>query len=158
MKRLVSFAIVGSILLLSSCGTYQSTSTYSREQIGRAATVMPGVVISLREVDIQGTGSGVGAGAGAIAGGTAGSRVGGDVRTKIIGAVGGAVAGGLVGSAIENGVTQAKATEFIIKQDNGQTFAVVQSNEEGLKAGDRILVLRSDKVRLIKDVTVKVGP
>lgn len=153
MKQLHIAFLLFAVATLFGCGTYQSASSYSRDQLGRAATVMPGVIISIREVDVQGSSSGIGAGAGAIAGGTAGSKVGGDVRTNIIGAVGGAVVGGIAGSAIEGAATQGKAIEFIIKQDNGQTLAVVQPNEESLKAGDRVLVLRSDKVRLIRDTS-----
>jgi len=151
MRICVRLLLSGVLLFVFGCTTYQTASTYNRNQLGRAATVMSGVVLSLREVNLEGTESGIGAGSGAVVGGTAGSRVGGDVRTNIIGAVGGAVAGGLAGAAIESGVTQGKAIEFIIKQDNGQTFAVVQSNEENLKSGDRVLILRSDKVRIIRD-------
>jgi outer membrane lipoprotein SlyB len=115
---------------------------------------MKGTVISLRPVQISGTESGLGAGAGAVAGGAAGSYAGGnDVRTNIIGAVGGAIVGGAIGAATEKALTEAGAVEFIIQQDNGQTIALVQVNDQNLQAEDRVLILRSDTVRIIRDET-----
>ena len=44
------------------------------------------------------------------------------------------------------------ATEFIIEQDVGEPFLFVQFNEEQLKAGERILLLKnSDKTRIVRD-------
>ena len=44
------------------------------------------------------------------------------------------------------------ATEFVIKPEVGQPFLFVQFNEEQLKAGERILLLKnSDKTRIVRD-------
>ena len=44
------------------------------------------------------------------------------------------------------------ATEFVIKPDNGETFMFVQYNEEQLKAGEQILILKeNDKIRIVRD-------
>ena len=72
----------------------------------------------------------------------------------VIGAIGGAVVGGVVGAVTEEALTRAGAVEFIIKQENGQSIAVVQTNEDNLVVGDKILILRSKKIRIIKDNTV----
>ena len=44
------------------------------------------------------------------------------------------------------------ATEFVIEPDIGETFIFVQYNEEQLKAGERILLLKeNDKIRIVRD-------
>ena len=44
------------------------------------------------------------------------------------------------------------ATEFVIEPDGGETFIFVQYNEEQLKAGERILLLKeNDKSRIVRD-------
>ena len=119
--------------------------------MGRAATVMKGVILALRDVQISGTNSGIGAGAGA--GAIGGATAGGDAPGAAVGAIAGAVVGGVVGAVTEDALTRAGAVEFIIKQGNGQTVAVVQTNEENLAVGDKVLILRSKKIRIIKDNT-----
>lgn len=115
---------------------------------------MKGVILAVREVEISGTKSGIGAGAGMGAGAAAGAAAGGDPAGAAIGAIGGAVVGGVVGAVTEEALTRAGAVEFIIQQENGQAIAVVQTNEENLAAGDKVLILRSGKVRIIKDITL----
>jgi len=149
-----SCAIVALLFLsLTSCAPLHPTSSYSREQMGRTATVMQGMVVAVRDVKISGTSSGLGAAAGAVGGGTAGSYIGGDARSNILGAIGGAVVGGIAGAAVERAATEAGAVEFIIRQDNGQLVAVVQTNDEALAVGEKVLILRSDRVRVIRDRT-----
>ena len=44
------------------------------------------------------------------------------------------------------------ATEFVIEPDGGETFMFVQYNEEQLKAGERILLLKEkNKIRIVRD-------
>ena len=44
------------------------------------------------------------------------------------------------------------ATEFVVEPDGGETFMFVQYNEEQLKAGERILLLKeNDKIRIVRD-------
>ena len=44
------------------------------------------------------------------------------------------------------------ATEFVIEPDIGETFIFVQYNEEQLKAGERVLLLKeNDKIRIVRD-------
>lgn len=150
MTRLIAVAV---LLTLAACAPANTANTYSREQMGRAATVMKGKVTAVRDVKVSGTQSGLGAGAGAAGGAVAGSTVGGGARSNILGAIGGAVVGGVAGAVAEGAATAGGAVEFIIHQDNGQDIAVVQTNEDGLKIGDTVLILRSDKVRVIKDQT-----
>ena len=44
------------------------------------------------------------------------------------------------------------ATEFVVEPDGGETFMFVQYNEEQLKAGERVLLLKeNDKIRIVRD-------
>ena len=48
------------------------------------------------------------------------------------------------------------ATEFVVEQDLGEPFLFVQFNEEQLKAGERILLLKeNDKTRIVRDRATK---
>ena len=47
------------------------------------------------------------------------------------------------------------ATEFVIEPDAGETFLFVQFNEEILKEGERVLLLKeNNKIRIIRDLTI----
>ena len=44
------------------------------------------------------------------------------------------------------------ATEFVIEPDDRETFIFVQYNEEQLKAGERVLLLKeNNKIRIVRD-------
>ena len=44
------------------------------------------------------------------------------------------------------------ATEFVIEPDASETFIFVQYNEERLKAGERVLLLKeNNKIRIVRD-------
>ena len=48
------------------------------------------------------------------------------------------------------------ATEFVIEPDGSETFIFVQYNEEQLKAGERVLLLKeTDKTRIVRDRAAK---
>jgi len=138
------------VLVFSGCSLH-SGSTYERSEMGSPEYFKKGVILSVREVEIKGTGSGVGAAAGATAGGLAGSTLGGNTATRALGALGGAVVGGLVGHATENLITGGTASEFIIQPDKGEPYAIVQVNDQELKAGERVLIMDSGKARVVRD-------
>ncbi|HVJ31617.1 MAG TPA: hypothetical protein VND94_00760 [Terriglobia bacterium] len=140
-------------LCLLGCAPSNTASTYTEGEIGRAATVMRGTVVAIRQVTIQGDSSGAGMVGGAVAGGAAGTMVSSNPALAVAGAAGGAVIGGVAGAITEDALRRGGAMEMVIQQENGQTIAIVQTNEEGLKAGDHVMVLRSDKVRIIRDQT-----
>lgn len=139
---------------VSGCSLH-SGSTYDRTEMGSPQYFKKGVIISVRDVEINGTESGAGAVAGATAGGLAGSTLGGNTATRALGALGGAVVGGVVGHATENVITGGDASEFIIQPDEGEPYAIVQVNDEDLKAGERVLIMDSGKVRIVRDRSQK---
>jgi outer membrane lipoprotein SlyB len=150
VRNLTGFLLIA--LVLSGCSLH-SGSTYDRSEMGSPEYFKKGVILSVREVEIKGTESGTGAVAGATAGGLAGSTLGGNTATRALGALGGAVVGGVVGHATENVITSGSASEFIVQPDEGEAYAVVQVNDEELKAGERVLIMDSGKVRVVRDQT-----
>ncbi len=134
---------------LAACAPTNTNTTYSAGEIGRAATMSTGVIMSMRPVTVQAQNTGIGAVSGAVVGGTAGSFIGrNNVAANVMGAVGGAVVGGLVGNAVEGGLGTGSAIEFIIRQDNGQAISVVQTNEEAFRPGDRVVITFGARTRI----------
>ena len=148
--------IIATLLLVGifyGCSLH-SGSTYERGEMGAPASFKKGVILSVRDVQIKGTESGAGAAAGAVAGGLAGSTLGGSTATRALGGLGGAVIGGIVGHTTENLITGGDASEFIVQPDAGEPYAIVQVNDEELKAGERILIIESGKLRIVRDNSV----
>ncbi len=149
-KNFTVFLLMTLLLGISSCSMH-SGSTYERSEMGSPQYFKKGVILSIREIEIKGTESGAGAVVGATAGGLAGSTLGGGTATRALGAVGGAVIGGLLGHATEDLITSGTASEFIIQPDKGKPYAVVQVNDEELKAGERVLIMDSGNIRIVRD-------
>jgi len=151
-KKLFSPLIFIFIFFHSSCSLH-SGSTYDRGEMGQPQSFGKGVIISERNVNIKGTESGVGAASGAVIGGLGGSKVSDDTAISAIGAIGGAIVGGMVGAKAEELIMGGSASEFVIQPDVGESFTLIQANDEGLKVGDRVLIISSDKIRVTKDQT-----
>ena len=149
-KNFTVFLLMTLLLGISGCSMH-SGSTYERSEMGSPQYFKKGVILSIREVEIKGTESGTGAVVGATAGGLAGSTLGGGTATRALGAVGGAVIGGLLGHATEDLITSGTASEFIIQPNKGEPYAVVQVNDEELKAGERVLIMDSGNIRIVRD-------
>jgi outer membrane lipoprotein SlyB len=135
---------------LAACAPANTNTTYSAADIGRAARVSYGTIISMRPVVVQGQNTGLGAIGGAAVGGVAGSFIGrSDPRANILGAVAGAVVGGLAGNAIEGSASTGNAVEFIIQEDGAsQPISVVQTNEDNFQPGQRVMLTRGARTRL----------
>jgi outer membrane lipoprotein SlyB len=134
---------------LTACAPRYTNTTYIGADIGQNAQVSYGVIVSMRNVQVQAGPTGVGTIGGAVAGGVAGSYIGhGDPAAGIIGVIGGAILGGLAGGAIESSASTGNAVEFIIREDNGQTISVVQTNEESFRPGERVAITRGARTRL----------
>ncbi len=136
--------------IFTGCSLH-SGSTYERGEMGVPATFKKGVILSVRDVTIKGSESGAGAAAGAVAGGLAGSTLGGGTATRALGGLGGAVIGGIVGHVTENVITGGDASDFIVQPDEGEPYAIVQVNDEELKAGERVLIIESGQLRIVRD-------
>lgn len=126
--KLVAAALAGS-MVLSGCVT--DGSTYSRSDVGYATEVIPGRLIGIEPVRINGSNSGVGAVSGAALGGVLGSNVGRNRGYRgrggnAAGAIGFAILGGLLGAAIEEGATGGNGYRYTIELDDGRQITVVQ--------------------------------
>lgn len=155
MKRLFAAATVAA---LAACST-TSPDVVSKNEAQRLSTVQDGVVLSTRNVVVEGQQSGIGATAGGIAGGVAGSSVGGRREGVVVGVIG-AVVGGVVGNAVERLGTREEAVELLIQLKNGERRSIVQAKAgEQLQPGDSvILITTGGKVRVAKAPVVTPSP
>ena len=149
-KKFILLFLTTLIFSQTNCSLH-SGSVYDREEMGQPQSFSKGVIVSVRDVKIKGTESGVGAVSGAVMGGLGGSKVSEDQTISAIGAIGGAIVGGLVGAKAEELIMQGNASEFIIQPDVGDPFTSIQVNEEELKVGERVLIINSDKMRIVRD-------
>ena len=149
-RKITIIFLVIFLASISSCSLH-SGSTYDQNEMGSPVYFKKGVIVSVRDVKIKGTESGAGAVAGATVGGLAGSTLGENTATRALGAIGGAVFGGIIGHATENVITSDDASEFIVQPDEGEPYSIVQINDEGLKEGERVLIMDSGKVRIVRD-------
>ena len=130
---LVAFALVG-------CGIGETNTTYDRSSIGQMGELSLGTIVAMNTVQTAGT-NGVGTLSGGIAGAAAGSMSGGNTAINIIGGVGGAVLGGVLGAKTEEALTKDTAIEFIVRTEAGKLIPIVQSNELGLRVGERVMLV-----------------
>jgi len=148
--RLATLALLlFSLVVLNGCATQsRSASVYRAGESSIEQTVRFGTIESIRQVTIQRDSKGVGVVAGGAVGGIAGSSVG-DGRSGQVGAVLGAVLGGIAGQAIEERANQAPGVEITVRLDSGRLIAIVQEDDQSLRAGDKVrLVGTGGSVRL----------
>jgi outer membrane lipoprotein SlyB len=152
MKKLLSASLsVVLALTLGACAT-SSPDVIQRGDAQRLSVVEDGVVLTVRNVVVDGSQSGIGAVVGGVTGAVAGaSRGGSTAESNVIGLLVG-VAGAAAGNAIERMTTREDATELLIQLKGGERRAVVQAKGgEILAPGDKvILITTSGKVRVAK--------
>lgn len=148
MKKLISLTLV---LLLTACAT-SSPDVIQRGDAQRLSQVQDGVVLSVRDVTVEGSQSGVGATTGGVVGGLAGYGAGSNQREAQIVGVLAAVAGAAAGNAIERMSTRESAVEILVQLKGGERRAVVQAKgAEVFAPGEPvILVTTGGKVRVAK--------
>jgi outer membrane lipoprotein SlyB len=149
MKRITTLSAVLAIVL-AGCST-TSPDVIKREDAQRMSNVLDGVVLSTRDVTVEGSQSGVGAAAGGVVGGVAGSTVG-QGKGSIVGGVLGAVAGGVAGNVIERGTTREQAIEIMVQLKSGERRAIVQARgTEAFNPGDQVIIVTTGgKARVVK--------
>ena len=139
------------VLALGGCtATGSGQQRYSASSVGQVNRTVSATVISVREIEIDGTtgaGGSVGGGLGAVAGSSLGSNS----RDGMAGAIVGAVAGAMVGALIEEGATKKKGREYVVETSNGNLLTLVQEADPPFQAGDKVLVLHGVKARIVRD-------
>lgn len=131
-----------SAVFLVGCTLPSSEPMVPQAQVGVAAEISQGIVITSVPVTIEGDRTGVGSAGGAGVGGAGAVAAtgGGGTEAIIAGAVG-AVAGAVVGQAVEERVTRAQGQRVTIRMDDGRIIEVVQEAQEGIfMEGDRVNV------------------
>lgn len=148
MKYLMTVVLA---LVVTACAT-SSPDVIQRGDAQRLSQVQDGVVLSVREVTVEGSQSGVGATTGGVVGGLAGYGAGSGQREAQIVGVLAAVAGAAAGNAIERMSTRESALEILVQLKGGERRAIVQAKgAETFAPGDAvILVTTSGKVRVAK--------
>lgn len=151
--RRVLFAVMPVMvaLVLSACAS-SSPDVVQRGDAQRLSQVEDGVVLTVRNVVVDGSQSGIGAAVGGVTGAVAGATRGGsNAESQVIGLLVG-VAGAVAGNAIERMSTREDATELLIQLKGGERRALVQAKGgEMLQPGDKvILITTSGKVRVVK--------
>jgi outer membrane lipoprotein SlyB len=139
------------VAALAACAT-SSPDVVQRGDAQRMAQVQDAVVLSVRNVVVDGSQSGIGAGVGGVVGaigGYAGSGV--PREAQVLGVLAG-VAGAAAGNALERLSTKEDAVEVLVQLKSGDRRAIVQAKgNEVLAAGDPvILVTTGGKVRVTK--------
>ena len=147
-NRIVLVAVVSVLVSLSACST-TSPDVIQRHDAQRMSQVQDAVVLSVRNVIVEGQQTGVGAAAGGVVGAIAGSSVGGRREGQVVGVLG-AVAGAVLGNAMERQGTREESVELILQLRNGERRSIVQAKGgETLQVGDAVvLVTTGGKTRV----------
>jgi outer membrane lipoprotein SlyB len=141
--------VFAAALAVSGCALDLYQDVYSRDEVGSKVEIQEARVISVRNVQIEGTRSGVSAVAGAAAGGIGGSYAGGG-RGGAINAIAGAMTGRLLGAAMEGAIKGSEGVEYLVDLDNGETVPVVQpKGDDSLQPGDSALFFLGHHIRVL---------
>ena len=157
MINKIHILILLSILALGGCATGGfSPDVVSRDAAAKSQYVQSGVVVSVRNVTIEGDRDS-GNLFGSILGAIVGSNIGGedDETTREVGAVVGTAVGSVVGQNVGESLSRKAGVEIIIKLDtNEREISIVQEMPEDVdysfRAGDKVRIVRSGgKARVV---------
>ncbi|MDH4449774.1 MAG: hypothetical protein QE265_04180 [Rhodoferax sp.] len=139
------------VALLAACAS-SSPDVIQRGDTQKMAQVQDGVVLSVRNVVVDGNQSGVGAAVGGVVGAIGGYSGSGVQReAQVLGVLAG-VAGAAAGNALERLSTREEAVEILVQLKSGDRRAIVQAKgSEQLAAGDAVIIVTTGgKVRVTK--------
>ena len=157
MIKKIHILILLSILALGGCATGGfSPDVVSRDAAAKSQYVQSGVVVSVRNVTIEGDRDS-GNLFGSILGAIVGSNIGGDddETTREVGAVVGTAVGSVVGQNVGESLSRKAGVEIIIKLDtNDREISIVQEMPDDIdysfRAGDKVRIVRSGgKARVV---------
>lgn len=122
----------------------KSGASFSRAEALKSGDVIDAIVLSVRPVTVEATGTAkaVGAGAGAAIGGVAGSSIG-KGKGKIVTGILGAVLGGAVGNEVGEGISEMRAGEIILQLADLRKIFVVQADGLQFKKGQSVFLIVS---------------
>ncbi|NUF26724.1 glycine zipper 2TM domain-containing protein [Gilliamella bombicola] len=152
MKKIVTLAILATILSGCSNSDLYSGDVYTADQAKQVQQVSYGTVVSVRPVKIQANASSDGksenvAGnlGGAVLGGVLGNTIGGGTG-RVLAVATGAIGGAILGDTIQDKTSQASAVELEIKQENGSNIVIVQKGSaKDFFAGQAVRLVTNGK-------------
>ncbi len=152
MKTSIRLALILSVVgALAACAS-SSPDVIKRGDTQRMAQVEDAVVLSVRDVTVDGNQSGTGAAVGGVVGAIGGYGGGsGRAESQVLGILAG-VAGAAAGNAIERFATREDAVEILVQLKGGERRAIVQAKAaEKLAPGDAVIIVTTGgKVRVTK--------
>jgi outer membrane lipoprotein SlyB len=99
-----------------------------------------GVVESVREVAVNGNGSGLGAAGGAVVGGLLGNQVGGGHGKQAMTVVG-VIGGALAGNQIEKQARATRSYVTTVRMDSGSSRSMTQATQPAWHDGDQVKIV-----------------
>lgn len=152
MKRSIQLSLTLMVVgALAACAS-SSPDVIQRGDAQRMAQVQDGVVLTVRNVVVDGSQSGIGAGVGGVVGAIGGYGGSGVPReAQVLGVLAG-VAGAAAGNVIERFATKEDAVEILVQLKGGDRRAIVQAKgAEVLAPGDAVIIVTTGgKVRVTK--------
>ena len=152
MKRFIQLGMTLVVVgVLAACAS-SSPDVIQRGDAQRMAQVQDGVVLTVRNVVVDGSQSGIGAGVGGVVGAIGGFGGSGVQReAQVLGVLAG-VAGAAAGNVIERFATKEDAVEILVQLKGGDRRAIVQAKgAEVLVPGDAVIIVTTGgKVRVAK--------
>jgi outer membrane lipoprotein SlyB len=147
----LTLAAAGLAVVLGGCAS-SDPDIISRDNTQTMSKVLDGVVLSVRQVTVDGSQSGVGAMVGGVVGAIGGSAGSGVQRESQVLGVLGAVAGAAAGNAAERLVTKEDAIEILVQLTGGERRAIVQAKgAQSFQPGDAVIIVTTgNKVRVTK--------
>ena len=150
MIKRTQIIVLLTLLALGGCATGGfSPDVVSRDSAAKSQFVQSGVVVSVRNVTIEGDRDS-GNIFGSILGAILGSNIGGedDETTQEVGAVVGTAVGSVVGQNVSENLSRKAGVEIIIKlESNDREISIVQEMAEDVdysfRAGDKVRIVRS---------------
>lgn len=152
MKPLFNLGLALAVATTLVACASSSPDVIQRGDAQRMSQVQDGIVLSVRNVVVDGSQSGIGGAVGGVVGAIGGYGGSGVQReAQVLGVLAG-VAGAAAGNAIERFSTKEDATEILVQLKGGERRAIVQAKgTELLAAGDSVIIVTTgSKVRVTK--------
>lgn len=158
LKIVSLLALFCSVSFVTGCAHHISSDVYSENALMGPSSAYRGVVISLRQVQVENSESPNDSCAGMFAGGVVGGVLGNQVGKgtgNVVATATGALLGALVGSSAEQSLSTQDAYEYVVQLDNGALQVVVQGMDSLLMPGQSVMMIVSQRgrARLIPDYT-----
>ena len=106
-----------------------------------------GVVVSVKQEEQEGKGSGLGVIAGGVTGGIVGNQVG-NGAGRDLATIAGVIGGAIAGNKIEEKVKKTTVYDVTVKMDNGEEHLLRYKTAPGVIAGDKVRVENGHLARL----------